>query len=58
MRDGDVYPVVFPIEYIGGITMLVALLRAGGHLAMFDKWDPRSPRIGPAAHRPTVLGSA
>jgi len=58
MRDGDVYPIVFPISHIGGIAMLVAVLRAGGRLVMFDNWDPGVSPERAAAHRPTVLGSA
>lgn len=58
MHDGDVYPIVFPISHIGGIAMLVAVLRAGGRLVMFDKWDPRVSPERAAVHRPTILGSA
>jgi acyl-CoA synthetase (AMP-forming)/AMP-acid ligase II len=58
MHDGDVYPIVFPVSHIGGIAMLVAVLRAGGRLVMFDKWDPRTSPGRAAAHRPTILGSA
>ena len=58
MRDGDVYPIVFPVSHIGGIAMLAAVLRAGGRLVMFDRWDPEVSPLRAAAHRPTILGSA
>jgi len=58
MQDGDVYPIVFPIAHIGGMAMMVAVLRAGGKLVMFDKWDPLATPQRAAAHRPTILGSA
>jgi len=58
MRDGDVYPIVFPVAHIGGIAMLAAVLRAGGRLVMHDKWDPRTSPERAAAHQPTILGSA
>ena len=58
MRDGDVYPIVFPVAHIGGIAMLAAVLRAGGRLVMFDKWDPATSPERAAAHQPTILGSA
>jgi acyl-CoA synthetase (AMP-forming)/AMP-acid ligase II len=58
MRDGDVYPIVFPVAHIGGIAMLAAALRAGGRLVMFDQWDPRVSPERAAAHHPTILGSA
>jgi acyl-CoA synthetase (AMP-forming)/AMP-acid ligase II len=58
MRDGDVYPIVFPITHIGGIAMLAAVLRAGGRLVMVDTWDPATTPERIAAHQPTILGSA
>ena len=58
MHDGDVYPIVFPVTHIGGIAMITAVLRAGGRLVMFDKWDPATSPVLAAAHRPTILGSA
>ena len=58
VHDGDVYPIVFPISHIGGIAMLVAVLRAGGRLVMLDTWDPRASPERAALHRPTILGSA
>jgi cyclohexanecarboxylate-CoA ligase len=58
VRDGDVYPIVFPIAHIGGMAMTVAVLRAGGKLVLFDKWDPLITPERAAAHRPTILGSA
>jgi len=58
MHEGDVYPIVFPVTHIGGIAMITAVLRAGGRLVMFDKWDPAVSPLRAAAHRPTILGSA
>lgn len=58
IRDGDVYPIVFPVTHIGGIAMLAAVLRAGGRLVLFDLWDPRTSPERAAAHQPTILGSA
>ena len=58
MHDGDVYPIVFPVSHIGGVAMLAAVLRAGGRLVMFDRWDPQVTPGRAAAHRPTILGSA
>jgi cyclohexanecarboxylate-CoA ligase len=58
MHDGDVYPIVFPIAHVGGMAMTVAVLRAGGRLVLFDKWDPLITPERAAAHRPTILGSA
>jgi acyl-CoA synthetase (AMP-forming)/AMP-acid ligase II len=58
MHDGDVYPIVFPIAHVGGIAMLSAVLRAGGRLVMFGKWDPSVSPERAAAHRPTILGTA
>jgi cyclohexanecarboxylate-CoA ligase len=58
IHDGDVYPIVFPVTHIGGIAMLAAVLRAGGRLVLFDRWDPRISPERAAAHRPTILGSA
>ena len=55
---GDVYPVVFPIAHIGGMSMIVAALRRGGRLVLFDRWDPRATPERAAAHRPTILGTA
>ena len=58
LSDGDVYPIAWPIAHIGGVAMLGGVLRAGGTLALFDRFDPATTAIRMAAHRPTVLGSA
>jgi acyl-CoA synthetase (AMP-forming)/AMP-acid ligase II len=56
--DGDVYPIAFPFSHIGGIGMLVAAVRSGGNLVLFDTFDPATTGERMAAHRPTILGSA
>jgi cyclohexanecarboxylate-CoA ligase len=58
LRTGDIYPIAWPIAHIGGIAMLSAVLRAGGILVLFDRFDPATTPIRMAAHRPTILGSA
>lgn len=55
---GDVYPIAWPFAHIGGVSMLSAVLRAGGTLALFDSFDPVTTPERMAACRPTVLGSA
>ncbi len=55
---GDVYPIGWPFAHIGGVSMLVSFLRAGGKLVMFDFFDPRATPQRMAAHQPTILGSA
>jgi cyclohexanecarboxylate-CoA ligase len=55
---GDVYPIAWPFAHIGGVSMLSAVLRAGGALALFDSFDPATTPERMAACRPTVLGSA
>ena len=57
-RDGDVYPIAFPITHIGGITMTTAALVGGARLVLLDSWDPGSTPERAALHRPTILGSA
>jgi cyclohexanecarboxylate-CoA ligase len=55
---GDVYPIAWPFAHIGGVSMLSAVLRAGGTLALFDAFDPVTTPERMAACRATVLGSA
>ena len=55
--DGDVYPIAWPITHIGGITMIAAVLRAGGRLVLFDTFDPATTGEAMAAVRPTLLGT-
>jgi cyclohexanecarboxylate-CoA ligase len=54
----DVYPIAWPITHIGGIAMLISVLRVGGRLIMFDTFDPGTSPDRMALHRPTILGSA
>jgi acyl-CoA synthetase (AMP-forming)/AMP-acid ligase II len=58
LRDGDLYPIAWPITHIGGAAMTAAVLRAGGHLALFDRFDPSTFGDQIAELSPTVLGSA
>jgi acyl-CoA synthetase (AMP-forming)/AMP-acid ligase II len=58
LGDGDVYPIIFPIAHIGGMSLTTAVLRKGGRLVLFDSWDPASTPERAAAHRPTILGTA
>ena len=55
---GDVYPIAWPFAHIGGVSMLSAVLRAGGTLALFDTFDPVTTPERMAASGATVLGSA
>lgn len=57
-RDGDVYPVAYPVAHIGGLTMTTAALRNGGRLVLFDTWNPATTPERVARHRPTILGTA
>jgi acyl-CoA synthetase (AMP-forming)/AMP-acid ligase II len=58
LREGETYPIAWPIAHIGGVSMLSAVLRSGGNLVLFDGFDPASTPLRMAAHRPTILGSA
>jgi acyl-CoA synthetase (AMP-forming)/AMP-acid ligase II len=58
LLDGDLYPIAWPITHIGGAAMTISVLRAGGHLALFDRFDPSTFGEQIATLRPTVLGSA
>lgn len=58
LRTGEVYPIAWPFAHIGGVSMLSAVLRAGGTLVLFDTFDPLTTPERMAAHRPTILGSA
>ena len=57
-RSGDVYPIAWPIAHIGGIAMLISVLRAGGTLVLFEAFDPVTTPEEMALHNPTILGSA
>ncbi len=57
IRAGDVYPIAWPITHIGGITMMAAVLRAGGELVLFDTFDPATTGERMAAVQPTILGT-
>lgn len=58
IRAGDVYPIAWPISHIGGATMVIAVLRAGGRLVLFDHFDPATTARNMADHQPTLLGTA
>ncbi len=58
MREGDVYPIAWPIAHIGGIAMINAALRGGGRLVMFETFDPADIGERMARVEPTLLGSA
>jgi acyl-CoA synthetase (AMP-forming)/AMP-acid ligase II len=54
----DVYPVVFPVAHIGGMSVLTTQLMSGSQLALMDTFDPvRSTRYM-ADIGSTLLGSA
>ncbi len=57
IRMGDVYPIAWPIAHIGGITMVAAVLRAGGELVLFDSFDPGTTGERMADVQPTILGT-
>ena len=57
IRAGDVYPIAWPFTHIGGITMASAVLRAGGELVLFDRFDPETTGDQMAAVAPTILGT-
>ncbi|HEX4016707.1 MAG TPA: AMP-binding protein [Frankiaceae bacterium] len=57
-HTGDCYPIAWPISHIGGIAMLISVLRAGGTLALFEAFDPVTTPDRMAEHNPTILGSA
>jgi acyl-CoA synthetase (AMP-forming)/AMP-acid ligase II len=58
IRAGDVYPVAWPVTHIGGAIMVIAVLRAGGRLVLYDHFDPATTAQSMADHRPTILGTA
>jgi acyl-CoA synthetase (AMP-forming)/AMP-acid ligase II len=58
LGDGDVHPIAWPFAHIGGVSMLVAALRAGGRHVLFDAFDPATTPDRMAAHGVTILGSA
>jgi acyl-CoA synthetase (AMP-forming)/AMP-acid ligase II len=57
IRDGDVYPIAFPMTHIGGVSMFAAILRAGGQLVLFEYFDPATFGDQAAVVGPTMLGS-
>jgi cyclohexanecarboxylate-CoA ligase len=57
-HSGDAYPIAWPISHIGGIAMLISVLRAGGTLVLFEAFDPVTTPLRMAEHNPTILGSA
>jgi acyl-CoA synthetase (AMP-forming)/AMP-acid ligase II len=58
LGQGDVHPIAWPFAHIGGVSMLVAALRAGGKHVLFDAFDPARTPDRMAAHGMTILGSA
>ncbi len=57
LGDGDVYPIAWPITHIGGVSMIAAVLRAGGKLVLFDEFDPATIGEQMATVQPTLLGT-
>ena len=39
-REGDVYPIPWPITHIGGASVLATSIRGGVHLILFEAFDP------------------
>jgi cyclohexanecarboxylate-CoA ligase len=58
LGDGDVYPIPWPVSHIGGASVLVASLRGGVHLVLFEAFDPTTTPGRMARYEPTVLGTA
>ncbi|MBX7453939.1 AMP-binding protein [Mycolicibacterium sp. 3033] len=58
VTSDDVNPIAFPVTHIGGAVMLVAALKTGMRLVLFDSFDPATTPHAIAAHGPTLLGSA
>jgi cyclohexanecarboxylate-CoA ligase len=57
-REGDVYPIPWPITHIGGASVLASSIRGGVHLVLFDAFDPAETPRRMALYDPTVLGTA
>jgi acyl-CoA synthetase (AMP-forming)/AMP-acid ligase II len=58
LRRGEIYPIAWPFAHIGGVSMLSAVLRAGGRLVLFSMFDPAETPTKMSDHKPTILGSA
>jgi cyclohexanecarboxylate-CoA ligase len=56
-REGDVYPIAWPVSHIGGITMISTVLRQGGKLVMFESFDPATIGDRMSIVKPTILGT-
>jgi acyl-CoA synthetase (AMP-forming)/AMP-acid ligase II len=54
----EVYPVVFPVAHIGGMSVLTTQLMSGGQLALMDAWDAVQGPAWMASIGATMLGSA
>jgi acyl-CoA synthetase (AMP-forming)/AMP-acid ligase II len=54
----DVYPIVFPVAHIGGMSVLTTQLMSGSQLALMDAWDPVRSTAYMAEIGSTLLGSA
>jgi acyl-CoA synthetase (AMP-forming)/AMP-acid ligase II len=57
-REGDIYPIPWPITHIGGASVLASSLRGGVHLVLFESFDPAETPLRMAAYKPTALGTA
>jgi cyclohexanecarboxylate-CoA ligase len=57
-REGDVYPIPWPITHIGGASVLVTSIRGGVHLVLFEAFDPAETPRRMARYQPTALGTA
>ena len=57
IREGDVYPIAWPVTHIGGASMSAAVFRTGGRLVLFESFDPATFGEQAAAVQPTILGS-
>ena len=57
-REGDVYPIPWPITHIGGASVLATSIRGGVHLILFEAFDHAETPGRMAIYEPTVLGTA
>ena len=54
---GQVYPIAWPFTHIGGVINAAAVLRGGGQLVLYDRFDPATFGDEVAACEPTILGT-
>jgi cyclohexanecarboxylate-CoA ligase len=57
-RQGDVYPIPWPITHIGGASVLATSIRGGVHLILFEAFDPGETPRRMSFYKPTALGTA